>query len=160
MIGTKIYKEYIEDANSGLGYEVYDEELYFKCATWCNDAQLATIEDKGDYYEVVEIPPYVPTQEELKKMFTDAIQNYLDTTAQERRYDNIFTAISYVNSTDEIFAREARACLEWRDKVWRTCYNILDEVEAGLRPIPTIEELIEELPKINWDIEDVGEVVK
>jgi hypothetical protein len=93
-------------------------------------------------------------------MFTDAIQNYLDTIAQERRYDNIFTAISYVNSTDEIFAREARACLEWRDKVWRTCYNILDDVEAGLRPIPTIEELIEELPKMNWDIEDVGEVVE
>ena len=84
-------------------------------------------------------------------MFTDAIQNYLDTTAQERRYDNIFTAISYVNSTDEIFAREAKACLEWRDKVWRTCYNILDEVEAGLREIPTIEELMAELPVIEWN---------
>lgn len=147
MIGKILYKENLD----GTEYAI--------TAEWCNENN-ATIEDKGDYYEVVEIPPYVPTQEELKKMFTDAIQNYLDTTAQERRYDNIFTAISYVNSTDEIFAREARACLEWRDKVWRTCYNILDEVEAGLRPIPTIEELIEELPKMNWDIEDVGEVVE
>ena len=139
MLGLKIYKN---DFNT---------EQYSDVAKWCN-ANNATIEDKGEYYEVVEIPPHIPTHEELKQMFTDAIQNYLDTTAQERRYDNIFTAISYVNSTDEIFAREARACLEWRDKVWRTCYNILDDVEAGLRPIPTIEELIEELPKMNWDI--------
>ena len=123
---------------------------YPTIAKWCNEND-AHIEDMGKYYEVVANPIHIPTQEEIKKMFTDAIQNYLDTTAQSRRYDNIFTAISYVNSTDEIFAREAKACLEWRDKVWRTCYNILDEVEAGEREIPTIEELISELPTIEWN---------
>ena len=136
MIGTKIYKT--------------DMSSYPQVALWCNENN-AHIEDMGTYYEVVANPIHIPTQEEIKKMFTDAIQNYLDTTAQERRYDNIFTAISYVNSTDEIFAREAKACLEWRDKVWRTCYNILDEVEAGLREIPTIEELMAELPVIEWN---------
>lgn len=136
MIGIKIYKTNLEN--------------YASVAKWCNENN-AHIEDKGNYYEVVANPIYVPTQEEIKKMFTDVIQKYLDTTAQSRRYDNIFTAISYVNSTDETFAREAKACLEWRDKVWRTCYNILDEVEAGLREIPTIEELMAELPVIEWN---------
>ena len=123
---------------------------YPRVAMWCNENN-ARIEDMGNYYEVVANPIHIPTQEEIKKMFTDAIQKYMDTVAQERGYDNIFTAISYVNSTDEIFAREAKACLEWRDKVWRTCYNILDEVEAGLREIPTIEELMAELPVIEWN---------
>lgn len=128
----------------------YTNKEYADLAVWCNENN-AHIEDMGNYYEVVANPIYVPTQEEIKRMFTDAIQNYLDTTAQSRRYDNIFTAISYVNSTDEVFAREAKACLEWRDKVWRTCYNILDEVEDGLREIPTIEELMAELPVIEWN---------
>ena len=138
MIGTKLYK----------GKFISQE--YADLAVWCDDNN-ATIEDKGEYYEAVEIPPHIPTPEELKKMFTDAIQKYLDTTAQSRRYDNIFTAISYVNSTDETFAREAQACLVWRDKVWRKCYDILDAVEAGEREIPTVEELISELPTIEWN---------
>lgn len=146
MLGAKLYKGQ------------YANKEYADLAVWCN-ANNATIEDKGDYYEVVAIPVHVPTHEELKKMFTDAIQKYLDTTAQERRYDNIFTAISYVNSTDEIFAREAQACLVWRDKVWRKCYDILDAVEDGEREIPTIEELISELPKIEWNDSVEGENV-
>ena len=146
MLGTKLYKGQ------------YTNKEYADVAVWCN-ANNATIEDKGEYYEVVEIPVHIPTHEELKKMFTDAIQNYLDTTAQERRYDNIFTAISYVNSTDETFAREAQACLVWRDKVWRKCYDILDAVEAGEREVPTIEELIAELPVIDWN-DSVGELPK
>ena len=139
MIGTKLYKG------------KYTNKEYADLAVACNQAGNLTIEDKGEYYEVVEIPVHIPTHEELKKMFTDAIQNYLDTTAQSRRYDNIFTAISYVNSTDETFAREAHACLVWRDKVWRKCYEILDAVEAGEREIPTVEELIAELPTIDWN---------
>lgn len=136
MIGTKIYKTDITN--------------YPQIAMWCNENN-ARIEDMGDYYEVVAIPKHIPTYDELKKMFTDAIQAYLDTTAQSRRYDNIFTAISYVNSTDETFAREAQACLVWRDKVWRKCYDILDAVEAGEREVPTVEELIAELPTIEWN---------
>ena len=49
MIGTKIYKS--------------DMSQYSKLANWCNENN-ATIEDKGEYYEVVEIP--APSLEELK----------------------------------------------------------------------------------------------
>lgn len=52
MLGTKIYKS------------DFDEVLYVRCSTWCNEVGTAAIEDKGEYYEVVEIPG--PTLEEMK----------------------------------------------------------------------------------------------
>lgn len=51
MIGTKFYKDN------------FNREEYAKCAKWCNQNN-ATIEDKGDYYEVVTLP--LPTLEEIK----------------------------------------------------------------------------------------------
>lgn len=137
MIGTKLYKG------------KYTNKEYADLACWCN-ANGCTIEDKGEYYEVVEIPAYVPTVEEIQKMLTDGVQAYMDTKAQERGYDNIHTACSYANSTDEVFKAEGTACLAWRDSVWRKCYTILDEVKAGKRAIPTLEEVIAELPVLVW----------
>lgn len=138
MIGTKIYKE------------KFNQEFYITVANWCNETRLATIEDKGEYYECVAIPVHVPTAEEIQKMLTGGVQAYMDTKAQERGYDNIHTACSYANSTDKVFKAEGTACLAWRDSVWRKCYNILDEVKQGKRAIPTLEEVIAELPVLVW----------
>ena len=52
MIGEKLYKDNQSDMNKYTDY-----------AVWCN-ANNATIEDKGEYYEIVEIKPYTPTKEE------------------------------------------------------------------------------------------------
>ena len=52
MLGTKLYKNSKSDMAN-----------YTKTAVWCN-ANNAHIEDKGEYYEVVENVPYMPSQEE------------------------------------------------------------------------------------------------
>lgn len=49
MIGTKIYKT--------------DMSNYTDCAIWCNQNK-ATIEDRGDYYEVITLP--LPSLQEIK----------------------------------------------------------------------------------------------
>lgn len=49
MLGTKIYKNDISN--------------YTDCAIWCNQNK-ATIEDRGDYYEVVTLP--LPSLQEIK----------------------------------------------------------------------------------------------
>ena len=49
MLGTRVYKT--------------DMSNYTECAIWCN-ANNATIEDKGKYYEVVALP--LPTLEKIK----------------------------------------------------------------------------------------------
>ena len=68
MLGTKINKP-LETQ------EQLDE--YTKTAEWCNDNN-ATIEDKGEYYEVVEIAP--PTQEELNAMEVERLKAELSAT--------------------------------------------------------------------------------
>lgn len=51
MIGKKIYKNN------------FNSKDYADTAVWCNHNN-AHIEDKGEYYEVVENEPYVPTIQE------------------------------------------------------------------------------------------------
>ena len=79
MIGIKIHKP------------VKDLEKYSELAQWCNENK-ATIEDKGEYYEVVAIPE--PTKEEIEaqtqKQLTNAVQHVLDAKAQELNYDNYY----------------------------------------------------------------------
>lgn len=130
----------------------------FKRGLWTED-MLAKLVVKGklssmDYAEIVgsSISAAELTEEQIKKVLTNAVQAYMDTVAQTRGYDNIHTACSYVNSTDDIFAAEGAACLAWRDSVWRKCYDILAEVQAGMRPIPTVDDLIAELPAFDWTV--------
>lgn len=71
MIGTKFEKplqlDYIADEN---GIQIPNPapntlSKYEEASKWCNEQGNATIEDKGNYYEVVKIPD--PTQEELEE---------------------------------------------------------------------------------------------
>lgn len=86
----------------------------------------------------------------LQAELTAAVQDHMDKTAQTRNYDNIFTACSYANSTDPKFKAEGEACVAWRDAVWNTCYAILAAVQAGQRHIPSVDDLIAELPALEW----------
>lgn len=65
MIGTKFYKNN------------YDLDAYSSAAEWCN-SNNATIEDKGEYYEVVETP--APTQEELNAAEVERLKAELSAT--------------------------------------------------------------------------------
>ena len=118
-----------------------------EAAVWCN-ANRAFIEKQGNVYVIVGVPE--PSKEEieaqLQKQLTDAVQVALDNFAKTRGYDGIMSACSYSNSTDAQFKLEADYCIQLRDTTWRMGYAILAEVKAGNRPVPTVEELIAELP--------------
>ena len=137
MIGKILYKKNLNSNDYAL------------TAMWCNENN-AHIEDMGSYYEVVANPVYTPTEEEIQQYFEDAIELYMTKVVQTRNYRDIHTAASYVNSTNPTVAREGAACNKWRDDVWNKCYAILAEVKTGIRPIPTLEEVIAELPKLDW----------
>lgn len=144
MIGTKFL---IADV---VGETAKQEvvEAYAHAAEWCN-SNNARIVEQGEYFVVEAVPaPPPPTPEEVQKSLTDAVQAHMNAEAQKLRYDDIFTAISYEGDANPKFAAEASAFKAWRSSVWTLCYQILDDVIEGKRPVPTAEQLINELPQL------------
>jgi len=79
-----------------------------------------------------------------------AVQAHLDATARARSYDSALSCVSYIDSTVAQYRAEAATMRDWRDAVWLRCYELLAEVQAGTRPVPTESELIALLPVIQW----------
>ena len=126
---------------------------YFDTLTTYNltteDAEYQEILDKG--FTIAEFPEAVePTDEEVKNAVVLAVQELLDSVAHSRGYDNGFACASYYNSSVSTFRNEAHAYVEWRDKVWQTCYALLDSYLAGDIPRPTVEDVMSKLPVISW----------
>ena len=90
------------------------------------------------------------TQEDLLAAFTAAIQAHLDAFARTRNYDGIMSAATYATSTVEKFRAEGQYAVEARDLTWAKGYEIMGEVMSGARPMPTLEEVIAELPELKW----------
>ena len=99
MIGTKFNKP----------LETQEQlDAYSSCAEWCNNNN-ATIEDKGEYYEVVEIAP--PTQEELNAMEVERLKAELASTD--------YKCLKYVDGaiSDEEYAETKKHRAELRKKI-------------------------------------------
>lgn len=90
-------------------------------------------------------PADPPTQAELQTSLTSAVQAHLDAKAQGNGYDNIMSACSYAGAANP-YQSESAAYVGWRGNVWAHCYQVLTDVQAGNRPVPTAAALIAELP--------------
>lgn len=93
-------------------------------------------------------------QELVNRRITEiqvAVQNLLDSKAREKLYDDAFAICSYANSTDETFHLEANQFIAWRDHCWRKCYEILGLFQSGDIPMPTVGEVLRQLPTLDWE---------
>lgn len=145
-----------------MSYEINqiftDDEDYSNKAKWCNEngyyiAEIEPLEDGTRQFQIK--APQEPTQEDIVKLriseIQSAVQNLLDSKAQEKNYDNGFAIASYANSTDTIFHDEANRFIVWRDQCWRECYNILAQFQSGEIEMPTVEYVLERLPNLEWE---------
>ena len=82
--------------------------------------------------------------EQNKQMSITAVQTMLDNAAKAKNYDSILSACSYAAYPNQ-FQAEGQEFLVKRSAVWAKCYEILGEVEAGTRPVPTVSELLAEI---------------
>ena len=124
-----------------------------EAAEWCNANNAHINETTKDgaaerTFEIAANEP--PTIEGIKKIYENAVQAHLDATAQSHGYDNTYTCLSYLDSSNEKWKREANIFNLWRDSVWHKCHEILNAFMCGAIPQPTIEEVIAQLPKIEW----------
>lgn len=98
---------------------------------------------------ILQDPP-PPTAEQTIEQYMAAVQEHLDTFARTRNYDSILSAATYATSTVPKFAAEGQYAVEARDATWAKCYEVLAAVEAGSRPMQTLDELLAELPVLTW----------
>lgn len=109
-------------------------------ADWIVQADRVTVT-----YELTDL-----TTAEISARLAGAVRVHLDTVVKTRGYDGLASCVSYLGSSNPVWAAEARAASDWRDAVWAAAYQLLAEVEAGETPMPTDGAFIASLPAISW----------
>lgn len=89
--------------------------------------------------------------EEFKAQVVNKVQERLDHFARTRNYDNILSAATYATSKVAKFAAEGQYAVEARDNTWASLYQLMAEIESGIRPMPSSFDDIEiHLPPLTW----------
>lgn len=90
-------------------------------------------------------------QADILSAIVEATQARLDAFARTRNYDGILSLCTYATSPTPKFAIEGQCGVEARDATWAKLYDILAEVQAGTRPMPTgFADVEPELPPLVW----------
>ena len=90
---------------------------------------------------------------EVQNQIVTQVQARLDAFARTRNYDGILSACSYATSAVPMFQAEGLYCVGVRDATWATCYDILGDVQAGTRPMPSgYSDIESELPALVWPV--------
>lgn len=87
--------------------------------------------------------------QKLVDRYTETLTRHLDATAQQRRYDNRVTCALRAGYPGP-FQAEGQAFAQWMDQCNALGYQILAEVQAGTRPMPSEAEFIAMLPPMVW----------
>lgn len=95
-----------------------------------------------------EVTPAPPTVPEMVELYRQAIQDHLDAAAKLRDYDNIQTASLRAALPNSPFHAEGVAYGEWMDACWAKGIEVMNAAIAGTIPIPTVQELLIELPDL------------
>lgn len=89
-------------------------------------------------------------QQQIQKELESALDAHIDSVAQAKRYDNRITASLRAAAVDSPWHAEGVAFMSWMDACYAASHVILNDVQAGVKEIPTKEELISEMPVMVW----------
>lgn len=100
-----------------------------------------------ELHAIVDKPVLTPEQElaKIQEGMMGYVQLFMDRTAQAYGYDNMISACSYAAAPNK-FQAESLSFLQWRSDVWEYCNEVVAQVKAQTRPVPTAEALLLELP--------------
>ena len=91
-----------------------------------------------------------PTNTTLTTIYYNAVGKYLDNLAQERDYESILSLCTYAVSSSSARKAEGEAGIVCRDNAWDHVDQVLVNVISKERLIPTIDDVLNELPTIQW----------
>lgn len=92
--------------------------------------------------------PAPPSVSEIIEQYRQAIQDFLDTRAAERDYDNIQTAALRAALPNSPFHDEGVAYGEWMDSCWAVGIAVMNSAVANEIPTPTIPQLLAMMPEL------------
>jgi hypothetical protein len=140
------------------------QETVVKCQSYA-DVQMQMFRDDvaefgGDISEYKDliaeveagiVPPPPPTSEEITAEIMACTQERLDSFARTQGYNSILSACTYATSTVPQFKSDGQYCVNARDQTWGKLYDLMAQVKAGKRPMPSGYAAIEaELPPLKW----------
>lgn len=97
---------------------------------------------------VIKIDP-VKAAAQQRTALEAALDAYINAVAQAKGYDSRITAALRAGYPNP-WQAEGIAFGVWMDVCYTKAYEIQAAVEAGERPMPTAEELVAEMPKMEW----------
>jgi len=99
------------------------------------------------------VTPRSLTPDEYKQVmlrrYDEALTAHLDATAQSKRYADRITCAVRAGFPGP-FQQEGIAFAQWMDSCNALGYQIMDEVQSGSRPLPSIEEFVGMMPPMDW----------
>jgi hypothetical protein len=119
--------------------EDYSDEFYFR--TEQEDAPYVVYTKKSN--EAI-------AQIMLGK-FTTAMEAHYDAVAQVKHYDTRYTCTLRAGYASA-FQAEGVSFATWMDECNVYGYTEMEKVQQGVRPMPTVAELIAELPEPPWPL--------
>lgn len=147
---VKSLGQWVKDAHAADAYGWLDNHMDETDLTFKPNATAGGIYYLKGYEPAEETPAeYIARrQAEIVAM----VQDIIDETAQQKRYDDGLSCVSYAGDPDEEFNADAVAFVAWRGRCWRTCYNILASVTAGtVAPEDVTDQyVIDRLPVMEW----------
>lgn len=136
-------------------FEFGHEEVFGQIAE--QDEEKVVLDNTVFFFHMfgalLSVEEYTPQPDPVmvKKEIVNATQQRLDIFAQTRNYDGVLSLCTYASSPNAKFQAEGQYGVEARDTTWTKLLNILAEVEAGTRPMPTgYAEIEPELPPLVW----------
>ena len=93
--------------------------------------------------------PPMPPMAQMQAQVGAAVQSMIDAvcTSGVPYFRDIFSARGYVNDPNPAYHARAVALRDWSSSVWTALDEIQADVMAGNRSLPTLPELLAELPQ-------------
>lgn len=136
---------------------IYLDDYEPSVAQWCNENSATIVEieqlDGHRRFQVVAVPePPAPTAQDIINSYDTAIEQWLDSTVQQRNYKNVESCISYEGDNNPKYAREALAVKAWRSAVYTQAEVLISQYIGGdISAVPPIGQIIAELPQLDWN---------
>ena len=83
------------------------------------------------------------------QQYESAMEAHFDSVAQSKRYDNRVTCAMRA-SYEGPYQAEGAAFGRWMDACYAAGYGVLEKVQLGLLPFPSLDELLAGFPQMEW----------